>query len=116
MRNYITILILFFVFSITSCQVLDERTVTLSDSFCKACKDPLKEFMLKNEGVYVVKYKEDNTLFYNYDKAIVNIDSLENVLTIKGFLLGSDSITFNPSCCEAKKEEAVIDSTSLDSI
>ena len=64
MRNYITILILFF---ICSCQVLDEREIKLNNSFCKECQKPLEEFLLNFDGVYVVKYKEDNILFYNYD-------------------------------------------------
>lgn len=105
MRNYLAILIALF---ICSCQVLDEREVLLSNTFCKSCKNPLKEIMLKSEGVFVVKFKEGNKLFYNYDKTLLNADSLESVLRHKGYLPRRDSIVLHPVCCNRKPKEVVV--------
>ena len=116
MRNYLAILILLF---ISSCQVLDKREVLLSNTFCKSCQKPLEELMLKSNGVFVVKYKEENTLFYNYDKALVDIDSLEYELMRKGYLPRKDSIIMHPACCNVvekeinKKEEIVLTEESI---
>ena len=57
MRNYLAILIILF---ICSCQVLEEREIPLSNTFCKTCQKPLKDLMLKSEGIYVVKYQKKN--------------------------------------------------------
>ena len=96
MRNYFAILITLF---ICSCQVLDEREILLSNTFCKSCEKPLKDLLMKSEGVYVVKYSKDNKLFYNYDKALIDMDSLEGVLMHKGYLPRKDSIIIHPVCC-----------------
>ena len=104
MRNYLVILIVLF---ITSCQVLDEREIMLSNTFCKSCRKPLKDILLKSEGVFVVKYNDDNSMFYNYDKSLIDVDSLENVLEHKGFLPRKDSIVIHPVCCNRKAKEVI---------
>ena len=104
MRNYLAILILLF---ISSCQVLDEREIPLSKTFCKSCQKPLKELMLKSEAIFVVKYQENNMLFYNYDKALIDVDSLEYVLMRKGYLPRKDSIIMHPRCCNRKPREYI---------
>lgn len=58
--------------------------------------------MLKSDGIYIVKYKGDNNLFYNYDESKINVDSLEDVLMHKGFLPRKDSIVMHPICCNTK--------------
>ena len=96
MRNFLLILIPLFFYS---CQVLEKREIPLSATFCKTCQQPLKELLMKVEGVYVVKYQENNMLFYNYDENVLNVDSLENLLVKKGYLPREDSIVMYPVCC-----------------
>lgn len=95
MKN-LSILLICIVFY--SCQVLGEREVVLNDTFCKKCEKPLRELMLKDEAIYVVKFNEDK-LFYNYDASKIDIDSLENELMRKGYLPRRDSIVMYPVCC-----------------
>lgn len=107
MKHLFSILLLI---GMISCQVLDKREIPLSNSFCKSCKKPLKELMLKTEGIYVVKYQKENKLFYNYDADLIDVDSLENELMRKGYLPRKDSIILHPVCCNLKpKKVEVID-------
>ena len=109
MKNLLLILLFT---GVLSCQVLDSREIALNKTFCNDCKKPLKELLLKNEGIYVVKYNE-NILFYNYDAAKINVDSLDLILMKKGFLPRKDSIVIHPVCCNIKPKKRKIRKDSL---
>lgn len=95
MRNLSLILICTVFYS---CQVLDKREVVLNPTFCKKCEAPLKEMLLKEPSIFVVKFNDDK-LFYNYDASMLDVDSLENELMQRGFLPRKDSIVMYPVCC-----------------
>lgn len=111
MKNLSILLILI---SFWSCQVLDKREVTLNHTFCKKCEKPLKELLLKDDAIFVVKFN-GNKLFYNYDASKIDLDSLDYELMRKGYLPRKDSIVMYPVCCSkgSKKsyEREVINDT-----
>ena len=103
MRNLSMLLICIMFYS---CQVLDEGKMKLNATFCKKCEKPLRDLLLRDEAIYVVKFKDD-VLFINYDEEEIDLDSLENELMRKGYLPRKDGIVMYPVCCSKGSKKIV---------